>query len=449
MLRPSVSLLLLAVAALATMRRSAAEEHSCRVLSEQGTEMELVQVLVVHRHGDRTPIATHAGVFKQTSDLEAIWRSRVPPRQEIEAWGRTNVDATDTHLAQTASEKYSFPNGHLTALGASQLRRVGAELRERYVGDFGFLPSALPSATAGVESLVYVRSTRIPRTVQSVQNLLLGLWPPDHRAAGGEIQIQSQEKASDFMTGMNEKRCPRIKQLVAEVDSDLDLPANYSALLGRLDHEVGESSGPANQGLAGSKSSLIDRWIHMGDIGTCHLAHRLTPPLNLSAGDVRALQRYNSWSWGRRLTRSPTLNSLAIGGFIADLLHVLDATVAGAVVPGVSAPKIAVFSGHDSTLLPLLTALGAFDGEWPPYASRIQIELLRPATAAAEAVAGWMVRLVYNGRDASLLGHAPGWLVEYSEFSLKMREFVPKDVGAACMLKRGAEDAGLGAAAAA
>ena len=36
-----------------------------------------------------------------------------------------------------------------------------------------------------------------------------------------------------------------------------------------------------------------------------------------------------------------------------------------------------VFSGHDSTLFPLLTALGAFDGCWPPYASYLEIQLLR------------------------------------------------------------------------
>ena len=38
---------------------------------------------------------------------------------------RLNVDETATHLAKTASDKYSFPFGHLTALGAQQLRRVG------------------------------------------------------------------------------------------------------------------------------------------------------------------------------------------------------------------------------------------------------------------------------------------------------------------------------------
>ena len=44
-----------------------------------------------------------------------------------------------------------------------------------------------------------------------------------------------------------------------------------------------------------------------------------------------------------------------------------------------------VFSGHDSTLFPLLTALGAFDGSWPPYASYLEIQLLLPAGSSSNS----------------------------------------------------------------
>lgn len=182
-------------------------------LAEDDAELELVQVVVVHRHGDRTPIAKHAGRFSQTDELETFWRTRVSPHEEIERWGRLNVDATNTHLEKTASDKYTFPNGHLTVLGANQLRRLGSELRERYVGDFGFLPSDLPSDASSSAALIYARSTRIPRTVQSLQNLLLGLYPEDHRPrdtsnqSQGVVAIATQEKSSDFMTGIPRRLC--------------------------------------------------------------------------------------------------------------------------------------------------------------------------------------------------------------------------------------------------
>ena len=345
-----------------------------------GIAVELVQVVVVHRHGDRAPIAQHAGVFLQTPELEDFWKSRIPTIGEVERWGRLNKDPTGTHLqrATSGSSKYSFPNGFLTGIGADQMRRVGAELRERYVGDLSFLPSDLPPTHA--EELVYARSTRVPRTIQSVQNLLLGLYPEDHRPQGqsaqGTVLINSQDKAQDYMTGLNEKRCPRIKRHVEEADVGLKVPTNYSRLLQRLSPIVGEEDTKESEGLSGGKSDLIDRWVHLGDIGNCHLSHRITPPFNLSTFEVEGVQRYNGWIWGHRLTNSPGLNALAIGGFLKDLLAVFADTIAGKTQPGTSAPKMAIFSGHDSTLFPLLTALGAFDGSWPPYASRVQVGVI-------------------------------------------------------------------------
>jgi hypothetical protein len=38
-------------------------------------------------------------------------------------------------------------------------------------------------------------------------------------------------------------------------------------------------------------------------------------------------------------------------------------------------PKFSLISGHDTTLFPILTALGVFDGLWPHYAGRIVFEL--------------------------------------------------------------------------
>ena len=376
--------MLLRTLALASVAILVLGEEQCsqgrRLVAPDGAELELVQAVVVHRHGDRTPIAKHAGKFHQTDDLEEFWRTRVSPADVIERWGRLNVDATKTHLEKTASDRYTYPNGHLTVLGANQLRRVGSELRERYIGDLGFLPSDLPSDHSGSGApLVYTRSTRIPRTVQSLQNLLLGLYPEDHRprdAASqtqGTIVIETQPKDSDYMTGMSEKRCPRIKALM----QDPQLPKNLADLVARLNKVLGESGNVETEGLAGSKSQLIDRWIHLGDIGTCHAAHRLDQPLNISASDLVQVQEYNAWMWGRRLEESVELNALAIGGFLKDMLQVFADTVAGKAEPGSSAPKLAVFSGHDSTLFPILTALGAFNGHWPPYASRIQLELLR------------------------------------------------------------------------
>ena len=38
-----------------------------------------------------------------------------------------------------------------------------------------------------------------------------------------------------------------------------------------------------------------------------------------------------------------------------------------------------LYSAHDTTLMPLLLAMGAFDGEWPPFAADVAFELYEVA----------------------------------------------------------------------
>jgi hypothetical protein len=129
-------------------------------------------------------------------------------------------------------------------------------------------------------------------------------------------------------------------------------------------------------------------------------------------------------------TPNPQLNALAIGGFLSDILAIFSDTVTASTHPGTPAPKLSVFSGHDSTLFPLLTALGAFDGGWPPYASYLTLELLR-VRGSGSGSGSWgdagntgsdayRVRLIYNGRMGSMLSYGPGELVPYGELSVEV-----------------------------
>jgi hypothetical protein len=60
-----------------------------------------------------------------------------------------------------------------------------------------------------------------------------------------------------------------------------------------------------------------------------------------------------------------------------------------------SPPKLAVYSGHDTTLMPMLASLGSavYDGEWAPYASMMTIEVYHQHPEDQ-----YLFRLVYNGK---------------------------------------------------
>jgi ubiquitin-like domain-containing CTD phosphatase 1 len=65
--------------------------------------------------------------------------------------------------------------------------------------------------------------------------------------------------------------------------------------------------------------------------------------------------------------------------------------------------KLALFSGHDTTLAPLLVSLGpnVWNGEWPPYASMLIIEIheiIDGATDRSIYKSDFAFRLLFNGK---------------------------------------------------
>jgi hypothetical protein len=69
-----------------------------------------------------------------------------------------------------------------------------------------------------------------------------------------------------------------------------------------------------------------------------------------------------------------------------------------------AAPKLAVFSAHDTTLIPLLASLdGLYDGKWPSYASMLLIEIHEINIDGRKNTqlypSNFAFRLVYNGES--------------------------------------------------
>jgi hypothetical protein len=219
------AILVLAVL-LATLAFSAGAEQEAGCVPDDGSrDLSLVHVVVVHRHGDRTPISTQAASYTQGSEQKEFWEGTVPAIDTVEEWGALNVDDTGTFKLRDPK----FPNGHLTHVGASGMRAVGEALRQSYVPHF--LPATLPADSTNV---LRVRSTRYPRTFQSVQNLLSALYPHAHRdlvgGSGGRIAISSMNKTNDFMTGPSEERCPRLKAMNWKSGKGEDLPGGIQRI---------------------------------------------------------------------------------------------------------------------------------------------------------------------------------------------------------------------------
>lgn len=64
--------------------------------------------------------------------------------------------------------------------------------------------------------------------------------------------------------------------------------------------------------------------------------------------------------------------------------------------PSIFCRKLFLYAAHDSTLIPLLLALGTFDNKWPPYAADVTLELYQHRHSKE-----WFVRMAYRGEVRS------------------------------------------------
>ena len=115
--------------------------------------------------------------------------------------------------------------------------------------------------------------------------------------------------------------------------------------------------------------------------------------------------------------------------------------------------SIDLFSAHDTTVVPILTSLGAYDGNWPDYASYVAFELWSGGWSSSSSLSGTTdeeprVRVIFNGKPIDVGRHTPPgggggggiWEVEgvpLSDFKRAMALLVPGDYEAECLAKGG------------
>jgi len=382
------------------------------------SSLVLRQVVVVHRHGDRAPLSLKVGSWEQSSDLEEFWKERLPSKDAIQRWGETNTDPTGMYLKPKGeSSSTTWPYGHLTKVGADQLRTLGSRLRERYVSLLSFLPPTITASSS--KATLQVRSTRYPRTIHSVMNLLLGLYPADSReidpatGKGASVNIHSEAKADEYLDGGSEDSCPRLKELREKLDKSLSVPRRF------LDAQAKVRSAMSDEGAAPVNVS----YIRASEVSICHRSHGLPMPNNMAASVVQDVTDFNAWIYGQR-GANIEISRLGIGPLVSDIVGGFDEMTGGR-----GGPLMRVFSGHDSTLMPFLVALGAYDDKWPPYASYVTLELLYD-----EKEDKHFIRTSYNGNSIAILRSKTSAPMPYTLFKERIKDRMkPEDWSSLCM----------------
>lgn len=165
--------------------------------------LHLQQVQILLRHGERTPINarfTNTGLPAYWPYCNAVRHLRsvvmgpsgpgadahvstfteVQWRRRLETFGADDVaiPATGPNDKNKLEIDGICDFGMLTDRGRETTYALGTRLRKLYVDHLGFLPASINNA-----DFLYLRSTPIPRALESMQQAFSGLYPHHTRAA--------------------------------------------------------------------------------------------------------------------------------------------------------------------------------------------------------------------------------------------------------------------------
>ncbi|KAJ8327723.1 hypothetical protein O5D80_004059 [Batrachochytrium dendrobatidis] len=436
--------------------------------------MDLKQVIYIHRHGARTPthgnligltsaslwnqcnlspflkalqtVGDHTHYIERTSDLGHA-AHKVPPTLSRIAFGApSGTVASEQHLAASRTVRQlksllekagvgSCFSGQLTDIGKLTLYNLGQDLRKLYIDKLELLPPILDSRSS---QLLYLRSTDYTRTIESLQFLLHGLYPPLKRQAPNSLNLQIHVLPDSAETMHPRDDCAALALEIKRFrDTFFARNANrIKSVLSKFPTFV--------HAFDGTGISDMNKVFRIYDTLQCLEGNGLPFPKGITEFHMQELTALVVDQWGKLFGSSNFIASMSLGRFVGEFSQQIQAASKGAS----KTPKMAVYSGHDTTILPILAAFRASDGTHPGYASNLSFELYktRASDSTWRRLTGWTspsqhyVRMLYNGKPRPLFGcasqnqHLPGHpeMCTLDAFMAEVDRITPKNYEVKC-----------------
>ncbi|EED21435.1 acid phosphatase, putative [Talaromyces stipitatus ATCC 10500] len=300
-------------------------------------------------------------------------------RRKIETFGHDD-EAVSTRGPAGETEAICHA-GELTDKGRQTTFELGQRLRHLYVDQLGFMPKIMSNAED-----MYLRTSPIPRALESMQQAFMGMYPASARTADFETPAIVTRAFAEETVYPNDANCRRFRQLsrlfaerAAQRWNDTDdmkyLTKLFSKWMPSSSPRVAVDSHPRLSGIM--------------DTINATLAHGPATRLPAAFYDAKALEIIDKIAveeWYAGYKENVEYRRLGIGGLMGDVVDRMVSTaleggwrseVASSVPEGSRVPIKFTMSGcHDTTLAAVLSSLGAFDNErWPFFTSHISLEL--------------------------------------------------------------------------
>ncbi|KAL1743996.1 histidine phosphatase superfamily [Schizophyllum fasciatum] len=419
--------------------------------------LELEQVHIYVRHGERTPVGVRLAA--PPASVPEHWMLCKTARQlQAAVAGTTGATAVVSELGDGflrtrkvlerrdgSSAEGECLLGELTDLGRQSTYNFGKSLRELYIDRLKFLPNYL-----GNRDEVYFRSTNIPRTLESLQQIVHGLYPTA-RCHPAQVPPLLVRNSQDENLVSNTYACRRLEVLKAGFAQAA--AAAYNPSLATLDKKLSKyTGGPIRVDGRPRASGILDTI-------RAAAAHGVKVPPEFEERAVgEVLERAVVAEWFSDKTEE--VRRLGLGRLLDDMSRKM-ARKAGAAQGGKKAEpdplKLLVHSTHDTALAGLLATLDVYDEKWPAFTAAVSFELFRRDPVAegrsvmqtilspfrARPAPEHYVRVRYQNRTLPLPlcadagQHLPGHpeLCALAVFRARVRELTPVDFEAECAVE--------------
>jgi acid phosphatase len=401
------------------------------------SNLKLQQVQILLRHGERAPTSArfeHAG-------LAAFWPYCSAAKQLLSVTMNNNSSSWSAlqwrrHLETFDSDDnpvvVSGPQGEidvmcnfgeLTDQGRRSSHALGTCLRHLYVDQLRFLPSTLRDP-----EMIYLRATRIPRALESLQETFWGMYPPQSRSESFPPPAIILRAPTDETLNPNNGYCKRFAQLAQAFARRSADRWNTSTEMDYLDSLIGKWM-PEN-----SKRVAIDSQPRLsGILDTINstLAHGPGTKLPKEFYDQKGMAIINRLvieEWFSGYNESQEYRALGIGSLMGDIVSRMVVSVERNSKEGFlevresdenssstkgrkTAIKLGLSGCHDTTLAAILTSLGAFKIEsWPQYTSHIALEFFRKLdTPEGSASRAWKADKISSAGATDYHSTVSGW----------------------------------------
>ncbi|KAJ7889718.1 histidine phosphatase superfamily [Mycena leptocephala] len=411
-------------------------------------DLKLEQVHVYVRHGERTPVGVRIAPFIPGTVPAKHWIMCKTGRQfRNPVLGDANdLDGTLRTRRVVERKDGSVTEGlcllgELTDIGRQSTFNYGTALRSLYIDRLGFLPDLLQK-----RGEVYFRSTNMPRTIESLEQVIYGLYPTTKCSPNALPTLLIRNGRDENLLG-NTMSCKRLEYL--QIGFAQAAAAAYNQTLEPLDKYLSKY-------LNGRPIRIDGKPRASGVLDTIRaaIAHGVkVPPEFEDKAIVDVIEQAVVAEWfAVNLTTDKTQEVRRLG--MGPLLQDLSTKMQKKVELGDEDPlKILVHSTHDTALAAMCSTLDVFDEKWPAFTGSITFELFKKSQSdekrsSLQAILSpfkkttseYFVRMRYQNKNMALPicaeegKHLPGSpeFCTLAAFRERVKELTPVDWDAEC-----------------